>query len=196
MKTVLFVLLLVFPLSITAQEKDSTFSHYGLIMDYKYSIGDAFGFKYRLSTSTAFFIKGGFSTEISRLGHSSGISVNEINIYGGVVGMEYTLLSIDDISLYAVGSGGLNIYTYDRPYYSNELQHIQANRKTKNAEYLLELGLGAEYFISEHLSIGGSQTISLNYFRDDLFDPYDKPFTVTQTYFKIVNAKLTLSFYF
>lgn len=196
MKTILFTLLLIFPLSITAQEKDSTFSHYGLMMDFDYSIADAMGFKYRLSTSTAFFIKGGFSTEISRLGHSSGISVNEINIYGGVVGMEYTLVSIDDVSFYTVGSGGLNIYTYDRPYYSNEVQHIQGNRKTKNAEYMLELGLGAEYFISRHLSIGGSQTISLNYFKDDLFDSYDKPFTVTQTYFKIAHTKLTLSFYF
>ncbi|MFA6981363.1 MAG: hypothetical protein WC209_18700 [Ignavibacteriaceae bacterium] len=196
MKTILFTLLLIFPLSITAQEKDSTFSHYGLIMDFDYSIADALGFKYRMSTSTAFFIKGGFSSEIIRLGFSKGISVNEIDEYGANLGIEYTLLSVDNISFYVVSAGGVYIHTYSRPNYFDHTQFIVGTRKTKNAEYTFELGLGAEYFISKHLSIGGSQTISLNYFKDNIFDEYDKPFTATQTYFKIAHTKLTLSFYF
>ncbi|MCK9426536.1 MAG: hypothetical protein M0Q21_10900 [Ignavibacteriaceae bacterium] len=196
MKTILFILLLIFPLSLTAQENDSTFSHYGLIMDFDYAIANAFGFKYRMSTSTAFFIKGGFSSEVIRLGFSKGISVNEIDEYGGKLGIEYTLLSVDNISFYVVSAGGLYIHTYSRPYYSDHTQFIEGTRKTKNAEYTFELGFGVEYFISRHLSIGGSQTISLNYFKDNIFDAYDKPFTATQTKFKIADGKLTLSFYF
>ncbi len=189
MKTILFILLLIFPLSINAQEKDSTFSHYGLIMDYDYAIGNAFGFKYRISTSTAFFIKGGFYSDENSSRLSTGTSVDKINVYGGDLGMEYTVLSIDNISFYAVISGGLNIHT------SSHLWNNQ-NRRYKNIEYTIETGFGTEYFISRHLSIGGSQTISLNYFKDNLFDDHDKPLTTTHTKFTIVDTKLTLSFYF
>jgi len=189
MKTVLFVLLLVFPLSITAQKKDSTFSHYGLIMDYDDAIGNAFGFKYRMSTSTAFFIKGGFSSDRVATRRSTGTSVDQFNTFGGVLGMEYTVFSIDNISFYTVISGGLYIQ-------SRGGLSIHQNREVKNYEYNIETGLGAEYFISKHLSIGGSQTVSLNYFIDNNFDYNDNPITTTQTKFKIVDAKLTLSFYF
>jgi len=189
MKTILFTLLLIFPLSITAQEKDSTFSHYGLIMDYTYSIGEVVGFKYRSTNSIAFFVKGGISSERYATRRSTGTSIDKFNTFGGVIGMEYMVLSRDNISFYTVFSGGL--YVQSRGGLS-----IHHNREVKNYEYNIETGLGAEYFISKHLSIGGSQTVSLTYIKDNDFDYYDNPITTTQTRFLIVNAKLTLSFYF
>ena len=189
MKTVHFILLLIFPFLINAQEKDCTISHYGLMMDYKYSIGDAFGFKYKPSNTIAYFLKGGFSSEEGATRLSYGIDVSEITVYGGILGIEYTVLSMDNISFYTVISGGLNV-------------HIRKNenngwtRKTNSNQYTIETGLGAEYFISNHLSIGGSQIIAFSYFKDNIFDEHNKPKTVTQKKFYIGDAKLTLSFYF
>lgn len=196
MKTVLIVLFLIFNFQIIAEEKDSTLCKYGIIMDFKNVIDEAVGFKYRPLPSVAFFLKGTSSSDKQKVAISAGTLETELNIFKGIIGIEYTILSVDNISFYSVISGGLDIYTdIDARYIDSEL-HIIGYRKRKNIGYTFETGLGAEYFISKHLSIGGSQTISVNYFKDDLYQPDNRPMQSFQTKWSIVDAKLTLSFYF
>jgi len=195
MKTFLLVLFL-FLVPVNAEEKDSTFCKYGFILDYKNFIANNIGFKYRLSPSTAFFLKGYYTWDGLSIESSAGISSEDKNIFSGTIGMEYTVFNIDNISFYAVISGALNIHTYKSPRLFNYELDIILYRKTNYLGYTIETGFGTEYFISKHLSIGGSQTIVANYFKEDVWDENDNPLNSYQIKWSFVNAKLTLSFYF
>jgi hypothetical protein len=144
----------------------------------------------------AFFLKGYYTWDGLSIESSAGPSSEDKNIFNGTIGMEYTVFNIDNISFYAVIAGGVNIYTYKRPRLINYELDLILYRKTNNIGYTIETGFGTEYFISKHLSIGGSQTIVANYFQDDVWDENDNPVKSYQVKWSFVNAKLTLSFYF
>lgn len=195
MKTFLLVLLL-FHFPIKAEEKDSTICKYGFTLDYKNFVANNIGFKYRTSNSMAFFLKGYYTWDGLSIETSAGLSSEDKNIFNGTIGMEYTVFNVDNISFYTVISGGVNIHTYKSPRLINDDLNIILYRKTNNLGYTIETGFGTEYFISNHLSIGGSQTIVANYFKEDVWDENNNPVNSYQIKWSFVNAKLTLSFYF
>ncbi len=178
-----------------AQEMDSTLYRYGLIIDYNNTIANAVGFKFRQTHDIAYFIRGNISKENVTLRSFSSDRSEGVDTYFGFAGIEYSILNIDNISLLTILSGGLTISTYSRAYFSDQLTFI-GNRDTKNIKYSLQTGIGAEYHISKHLSLSGSQSLALDYSTEDGFDGNRDPSTKTETTIKLVYAKLTLAFYF
>jgi len=197
MKTFLFVLMIIVGFSLYAQEKDSSFCHYGFVMDYNKTIADEFGIKYRQTKSTAFFLKGSLSTEKPIRFNGINYSSQEFRTYGVTIGVEYEVYSVDKISFYVVVSGGLKISDFVLPYYAitgHDLNIVFLD--DKEVTRFFESGLGVEYSFSDHLSIGCSQTLSFEHHKGMVYADSEEPVPSTSSSIKMGNTKFTLSFYF
>ncbi|MCK9426535.1 MAG: hypothetical protein M0Q21_10895 [Ignavibacteriaceae bacterium] len=197
MKTFFIVLILSISLSVHAQEKDSTFCHYGFVMDYTNSIADEIGFKYRPTKSVAYFFKGNLSTEKPIPFNGVNYSSREYRTYGVTLGIEYGVYSVDKISFYAVIAGGLKISNYLVPYFADPGSDVyMLFIDDRDIICSFTTGLGTEYFFSKHLSISCSQLISLDYRKGNNISEFGVSHPLTHTKVILGNTRFTLSFYF
>ena len=197
MKTFLFVLLLIFNLSAHAQEKDSTFCHHGFVMDYTNSIADEIGFKYRPTKSISYFFKGKLFTQQPWRYSEGNETYQELRKYVGVLGIEYSIHSTNNITFYLVASAGLIVTDFSQVYFLEGSFYEYAGKLyDKNFTYSISSGVGAEYFFSNHLSIGCSQMLSLDYTSGNRISDYGESDPLTYTKVVFGNTKFTLSFYF
>lgn len=194
MKTFLIFLIIVIGHSVHAQEKDSTFCHYGFVMDYQDEMINQIGIKYRQSESMTYFFKGNFYAQ-KPIPITEGYETIDVRTYGGSLGVEHTIHIVDNLSISLLLSGGVTINDYTAPYFTERYEHYLGNFDEQQITYSLTTGLGVEYFFSKHISIGCNQLISLGHSNGKYWGTTNpEPGTYTQ----IVVGKtiLTLSFYF
>lgn len=196
MKLFLFVLILIFNLSLHAQEKDSTFCHYGFVMDYHDEMINQLGFKYRPTKSIAYFLRGNLTTQKPWKFSEGNENYQELRKYNGVLGIEYTLHRVDNLLLSVLASGGISIVDYNTPYYGANYFDYIGNYDQQQITYSLTTGLGEEYFFSKHISIGCSQMLSLYYSSGNSISDFGASEHFTHTKVVVGNTKFTLSFYF
>ena len=197
MKLFLFVLILIFNLSLHAQKKDSTFCHYGFVMDYQDEMINQIGFKYRQSETIAYFLRGNLFSQKPWMYSEGNETHQELRKYGGILGIEYGIHSTNNTTFYIVASAGLIVTDFSQVYFLEGTYYEYAGKLyDKNFTYSIASGVGAEYFFSNHLSIGCCQMLSLNYSSGNRISDYGEsdPFTYTKVVFG--NTKFTLSFYF
>lgn len=198
MKLFFIVLILIFTLSLHAQEKDSTFCHYGFVMDYTNTVADEIGFKYRPTKSIAYFFKGNFSTQEPIRFNGVNYSTEQLRTYGASVGVEYRVYSIEKILFYLVVAGSVKISDLIQPYYAvmnDDLNIVFVD--DKEVTYTIATGLGVEYYFSKHISIGCNQSFTIEHNRGMSFGYDDgKPFPSTNSKIQMGHTKFTLSFYF
>jgi hypothetical protein len=83
--------------------------------------------------------------------------------YALTVGTEYKVFHVGDISFLTLGSLG---YSYMHSDLSNRDPEINYG-----STYSLTLGVGAEYFISQQLSLSGYETAIFSYKTDNFLNP-------------------------
>lgn len=197
MKIFLIVLIITFSYSAHAQEKDSSLCHYGFVMDYQDGMINQIGIKYRQTESIAYFFKGNlFTRKPFPINPSEGFGSNDIRTYGGVLGIEYTIHSVDNILLSVLVSGGITIDDYNTPYFTTaKFDDYLGNFDEQQITYSLTTGLGVEYFFSKHISIGCSQLISFNHSKGKYYILIN-PDPGTYTEIQFGKTIFALSFYF
>jgi hypothetical protein len=166
-------------------------------MDYTNSIADEIGFKYRQSETIAYFLRGNLFTQKPWRYSEGNETHQELRKYSGVFGVEYTIHSIDNITFYVIASAGLIVTDFSQVYFLEGSFYEYAGKLyDKNFTYSIATGVGAEYFFSNHLSIGCSQMLFLNYSSGNRISDYGESDPFTYTKVVLGNTKFTLSFYF
>lgn len=194
MKIFLFVLMIIFGSSLHAQEKDSAFCHYGFVMDYQDEMINQIGFKYRQSETMTYFFKGKFEAQ-KPIPITEGYGTIDIRTYGGSLGVEYSINTIDNLSISLLLSGGITIHDYTDAYFTGKYHDYLGNFDEQQITYSLTTGLCVEYFFSNHISIGCNQLISFNHSKANyVLTRNPEPGTFSQI--EVGKTSLTLSFYF
>ena len=197
MKLILFVLILIFNFFLQAQEKDSAFCHYGFVMDYTNSIADEVGFKYRLTKSFAYFFRGNLSTQKPWRYSEGNDPYQELRKYGGVFGIEYSIHSTNNITFYIVASAGLIVTDFSKVYFLEGTFYKYAGKLyERDFTYRIASGVGTEYFFLNHLSIGCSQLLTIDYTSGNNISDYGVSDPFSRTKVVVGSTKFTLSFYF
>lgn len=195
MKTSAFILLFTASQIMVSQDTDTTLFRFGLLVDYNNAVVNAAGFKYRQTREVAYFIRGSFSKENTTLSVLSNDRSEGVDTFSGYGGIEYSVLTIDNISLLTIFSAGMTVSTYSRPYITDQLVYM-GNRDSKYVMYSVQAGIGAEYFFSDHLSLSGVQSMAFDYSKNEGNNGNYTPSIKTSTAFKLVYTKITGAFYF
>lgn len=186
---ILFVLMSTVAFS---QEKDSVMYRYGFVLDFRNSFIDQIGFKYRCSNKWAIFIRGAISSRTNRVSGAPTQEVSDANTYFGAIGVEYRILKISNINLSPLLGYGITLDKY-RYYIRSAVSGFAVNRTETHAVFI---GIGTEYFLSEHFSVAGSQTAEYSYSTSDVPDSPTSSHTLITKEFNLVYARLSIGFYF
>ncbi|MCK9211631.1 MAG: hypothetical protein M0P61_12405 [Ignavibacteriaceae bacterium] len=194
MKIFLIVLIIIFSHSVPAQEKDSSLCHYGFVMDYQDEMINQIGFKYRQSETMTYFFKGKFEAQ-KPIPMTEGQGTIDIRTYGGSLGVEYTVHTVDNLSISLLLSGGVTIHDYTDAYFIGKYYYYLGNFDEQQISYTLNSGLTIEYFFSHHISVGCNQLISFNLSKAN-YALTMNPEPGTYSRIEVGKTSLTLSFYF
>jgi hypothetical protein len=175
-----------------SQEKDSVSYPYGFILDFRTSFIDQIGLKYRCSDEWAIFIRGSIASRTDNVSGAPTQEVDDASTYYGAIGVEYRLLKISNIILSPLFGYGLTL-DKDKYYMRSDVSGFVVNRSQTHAVFV---GVSAEYFISEHFSVTGSQTAQYSYSTSDVPDTPTSSHTLTTKRFNLAYAKLSIGFYF
>ena len=198
MKYILLLFCLLFSNEATAQEKDSALYRYGFILDFKNEFIDQFGFKYKASNDLSYFIRAMIFYDNSTItSPQSDDVINKQNGFTIIIGFEYVITRVYDLSFFVIVGGGVKTYNSGQPYYYNPEYSTYKNDAIMYYSFIS--GAGVEYYFTKQFSLSGYQTIAFEYSRQNVTsgDPVitNSISSATLTQLKLLSTKIAITFY-
>jgi hypothetical protein len=189
-------LLLVFTSVSMTQDSLQRANKVGLIFAFDGMHFSNFGVKYWITNKLA--VQGTFNFQHYRYDNQVNDPTQDEtdNTYTPGLGLQYTLLTVDDISLIGSCNGSISFFDSQITYAFASGSPSTILTKNSMTTYNLTFGIGVEFWFSKRWSLAGIQSLTFSQSSSNTSDPRVTGTSTDKQSIQADNAKLILSFYF